>query len=169
MEYKFKKPYNDEKLVWNEQTNRYELTIEYVSNLFDNTFKDTGVLAKRITKNSRKIYNFIYARANSHNKEIIDFVLNNSENGRNFLIAVLTEQIEADLETGFNDLSSIPAVNTATGQVIDRNQLVLNQISVDAEQIVQSSANYFGFSIIYTAPLPYYYFLFFRKAKEQLQ
>ena len=169
MEYKFTKPYSDEKLTWNNQTNRYELTLEYVTNLFDNTFKDTGVLAKRITKNSRKIYNFIYARANSHNKEIIDFVLNNTENGRKFLIDVLTEQMEADIETGFNDLSSVPAVNTATGQVMDRGQLVLNQISVDAEQIVQSSANYFGFSIVYSAPYPYFYFLFFRNAKEQLQ
>lgn len=168
MKYEFKKPYNDENLTWNEKTGHYELTLEYVKDNFEITFKDDGVLKKRISKNSRKIYNFIYARGNSANKEIVDFVLNNSLNGRRFLLNVLHEQMEADLETAYNDLSSIPAINTATGQVIDRNQLVLNQISVDAEQIIQDSKGYFGFPIIYQGQLPYYYFIFFRNAKESL-
>ena len=89
-------------------------------------------------------------------------VLQNTEEGREFLFDILTTQLEADLETGYNDLSSSPAINLANGQVMDRNELYRNQICVDAEQIFDDSDRYFGFRIGYQCVFPQIYFTFFK-------
>lgn len=148
------KPYDDDKLVFNQETGRYELTFEFVKKTFEINFKDDDTLKKRITKNSRKIYNLILYRCYTANKPVVDMALNRTENGRKFLFDVLLEQFEADNETGFNDLSSTPAINYTNGSVIDRNLQYANQISVDAEQIIDRNAEYFGFNILYQGQLP---------------
>ena len=153
-----RKPYDDPKMYFDEEEGRYVLTIECAKDLFPNNFRDDGVLLKRLKKNSRKIYNFIHYRGASVNREVVDFLLNRTEEGRKFLYAVLTEQMEADVETGYNDLSSSPAVNVSNGQVIDRELLAQNQISVDAEQIINDSASYFGVSIVLRTQFPWAYF-----------
>lgn len=149
-----KKPYDDQFLKFNEATKRYELTIEFVKNEFDSNFRDDKVLQRRIEKNSRKIYNYIKYHSYSGNSELINKLLNETEEGRSFLKAVLYEQMEADIETGFNDLSSQPAINVANGQIIDRAELQKNQISVDAEQIIDRNADYFGFNICVMTRFP---------------
>lgn len=149
-----KKPYDDQFLKFNEATKRYELTIEFVKNEFDSNFRDDKVLQRRIEKNSRKIYNYIKYHSYSGNSELINKLLNETEEGRLFLKAVLYEQMDADIETGFNDLSSQPAINVANGQIIDRPELQKNQISVDAEQIIDRNADYFGFNICVMTRFP---------------
>lgn len=146
-------PYSDDKLVFNQD--KYELAFEYVKSMFDINFRNDDELKRRIAKNSRKIYNFIYYRIHSANRLIAETLLNNTEQGRKFLLDVLTEQFEADNESGYNDLSSVAPINVANGQVIDRNLLYQNQISVDAEQIIDRNVEYFGINIMYQAPLPY--------------
>ena len=150
-----KKHYTDDKMVYNEITGQYELALNYVKSLFQITFKDDTTLQKRIPKNSRKIYNFIFYRSYSSNSRVINFLLNETENGRKFLFDVLSEQMEADLQTGYNDLSNQPAVNVANGQAIDRNVLANNQISVDTEQVIENSASYFGgINLLYRSIFP---------------
>lgn len=146
-------PYSDDKLIFNQD--KYELAFEYVKSLFEVNFKDDAELHRRIVKNSRKIYNFIFYRIHSANKVIVETLLNHTEQGRKFLLDVLTEQFDADNESGYNDLSSVAPINVSNGQVIDRNLLYQNQISVDAEQIIDRNAEYFGINIMYQAPLPY--------------
>lgn len=158
MKLKIVEHYDDDKLVWNTETRRYELSIEYVKTHFDINFRDDKVIKQRLSKNSRKIYNVIYARSHTANKAVIDLCLNRSENGREFLFDVLLEQFEADNEYGFNDLSSAPAINLSNGSVIDRNLLYQNQISVDAEQILDRNAEYFGINILYQGVLPIIYY-----------
>jgi hypothetical protein len=75
--------------------------------------------------------------------------------------------MEADNETGYNDLSNAPAVNVANGQVLDRNQLIANQLCVDAEQIVDSSATYFGVPICFATCYPWNYFMWVRGNKNK--
>lgn len=152
-------PYSDNDLTWNESTHQYELTLQYCKANFEDNFRDDGVLQKRIQKNSHKIYRFIKYRVYSRNRPIVNNVLNNTQEGREFIKEMLSAQMEADIETGFNDLSSTPAVNVANGQIIDRNELYRNQICVDAEQIFDSSDDYFGFRIGYQAAFPPIYFV----------
>lgn len=150
----FIQPYSDNVLKWNSQNNRYELTIEFVKNELEVHFRDDGVLTSRIKKNTRKIYNYIKYHSYSGNSHFIDVLLNKTEEGRKFLTDVLLEQLDADNETGFNDLSSQPAINVSSGQVLDRDELRRNQISVDTEQIIDRNADYFGFNICIMTSFP---------------
>ena len=117
-------------------------------------YADDNVLDKRIKKNSRKIYNYIKYHSYSGNSYFVDVLLNKTEEGRRFLKDILLEQMEADNETGFNDLSSQPAVNVANGNIIDRDELRRNQISVDTEQIIERNTDYFGFNICLMSRFP---------------
>jgi len=156
------KPYSNKDLKWNEKTKQYELTLAYCKDLFDDNYADDGVLQKRIEKNSRLIYRWIRYRVYSRNRQIVANVINYTQEGRDFIKEMLTVQMEADSETGYNDLSKTPAVNVSNGQIIDRNQLWLNQVCVDAEQVFDSSDDYFGFRIGYQASFPPIYFVYFR-------
>lgn len=158
-------PYSDKVLKFNELTSHYELTIEYVKATLGNNFKDDGELQKRITKNSRKIYNFIAGRSYSQNRPVVQFLLNRTQEGREYLKDLLFEQMEADSDSAFNNLSSTPAINVANGQVIDRQQQYANQISVDAEQKAYESETYFGCNILYQGLFPATYFVFVQKNK----
>lgn len=156
------KPYDDEKLVWNESEGQYELTFEYCKSEFECNFRDDDTLKKRIKKNSRKVYRFIEYRVNQYNKPIVVGLLARTNEGRKFIFDILRTQFESDVETGYNDLSGTPAVNLANGQVIDRNELWKNQISVDAEQIFDNSSTYFGINLGYQGVFPPYFFILFR-------
>jgi hypothetical protein len=150
----FIKSSDTEALKWNETTKRYELKLEFVKQEMDVNFADDGVTEKRIKKNSKKIYNYIYYHSYGANKPFIERLLNETKQGQEFLKDVLLEQFEADNETAFNDLSSQPAVNIANGQIIDRDELQRNQISVDTEQIIERNADYFGFNICVMTKFP---------------
>lgn len=156
------KPYSDSKLNWNEETQKYELTLQYCKREFDNNFADDEVLKKRIKENTRLIYRFIKYRVASFNRRVVDSVLTNTEEGRNFIFEMLSTQMSADVETGYNDLGKTPAINVANGQIIDRNQLWINQVTIETEQVFDSSDSYFGFRIGYQAPFPPIYFTFFK-------
>ena len=156
------KPYSDNQLAWNENTQQYELTLEYCKDIFESNYVDDEVYQKRIRKNSRKIYRYIQNHVHSYNLPLVTRLINETEEGRAFMREILTTQMDADIETGFNDLSSTPAINLSNGQVIDRNELYRNQICVDAEQVFDDSHKYFGFRIGYQQPFPPIYFVFFK-------
>lgn len=156
------KPYSNEQLQWDEDSHKYYLTVEYCKNNFDITYSDDEVLKRRIKKNSRKVYGWIKYHVNGYNRPVVENVLNGTQEGRDFILEMLSIQMEADIETGFNDLSETPAVNVANGQIIDRNELWRNQICVDAEQLFDSSETYFGFRLGYQAKYPYAFFTYFR-------
>lgn len=157
MRLNIERPYDDENLRFDGKSGRYVLTFEYAKAHFPPNFKDDETLKLRLEANSRKIYNFLHYRGYAQNRKAMDFMLNETKEGRDFLLALLSEQMEADVASGFNDLSSIPAVNPANGNVIDREQLRANQISVDAEQIVDDSAAWFGIPITLRQRYPWYY------------
>ncbi len=156
------KPYSDNELVWNENTKQYELTLEYFKSNYDDNFADDEETKKRLKKNSRLIYRFIKYRTCSYNRRIVDKVINYTQEGRNFIKEMLSTQMESDVETAYNDLSKIPAINVANGQVIDRNLLHANEVSVPTEEIWDSSDDWFGFRLGYQAPYPPIYFVMFK-------
>lgn len=151
-------PYSDELLKWDEVNKRYELAFEYVKANFDTNFRDDKVLKRRITKNSRVVYNFIYYRSNTKNRVVVEWLLNKTKEGREFLLQALSSQFEADVESGYNDLGDVAPINVANGNIIDRNQIIANQVSTNTEQIIDDNSRYFGINIVYQAQFPWIYF-----------
>lgn len=156
------KPHTDDELIWNEKTKQYELTLEYFKSNFEENFKDDEETKKRITQNSRLVYRFIRNRTCSYNRRIVNKIVNYTQEGREFIKEMLTTQMESDVETGYNDLSKIPTINVANGNVIDRNLLYANEVSVPTEEIWDSSDDWFGFRLGYQAPFPPIYYLMFK-------
>lgn len=151
--------YDDEKLVFNPSTDHYELSMAYARNNFGENFQDDNEMQKRITKNSRRVYNFIYNRGHHINKNVVTFLLNRTKQGREFLFDVLSMQMEADAENGFNDLTLNPTINVMNGQKVgDRYEFRQNLVTVDVEDKIDSSASYFGVSIVCQVPYPFTYF-----------
>lgn len=150
----FTKPYTDDILIWNATLQQYELAPQFVKSNLDVHFADDDILSKRIKKNSRKVYNFIKYRAYSGNVPYIQVLLNKTLEGRDFLTKVLLEQLDADNETGFNDLSSQPSIDMATGRELNRESLYANQVSVDTEQLIETNNAYFGFNMMVQYAFP---------------
>lgn len=158
--------YNDDKLVFNTSTDHYELSMVYARNNFGENFLDDAELQKRITKNSRRVYNFIYNRGHHTNKSVVTFLLNNTKEGREFLFDVLSMQMEADAENGFNDLTLNPTINVINGQKVgDRYDYRQNLVTVDVEDKIDASSSYFGVSIVAQVPYPFSYFLLARNGR----
>ena len=153
--------YDDDNLTFNEKTGRYELTIQYCKNNFDSTFKNDGVLTRRIKLNSQVVYNYIALHTATVNKPVVSFLLNKTQEGRDFLLEVLQAQMYADIQTGYNDLLFQPAINFQ-GQDKDRTQIRLNSLCVAAEQLFEESDKYFGVRISYQGQFPIPYFVFAR-------
>ena len=152
-------PYNDDVLEFNEDTMRYQLKLAYVKTLRDvMPYKTDRMAQDRIKKTSLRIYNWIVNNSNSANRPVIYFLLNKTEQGRKFLIEVLSSQMEADMDYGYNDLVVRPALNAATGQLGDRDLLKLNTISVEAEEIIDDSVSYFGFNLVRLVEFPWTFF-----------
>lgn len=156
------KPYNDNKLVYNDITNEYELAFEFCKEEYPNNFVDDATLKARIKKNSRVVYRFINNRVNQYNKPTVFKILGRTEEGRNFIFDLLRTQFESDVETGYNDLSGVPAINTSNGQIIPREEILRNIVSIATEQVWDDSSTYFGINIGYQGRFPSYYYLYVR-------
>lgn len=157
---KYLAPYSDGVLNWNEKTKKYELTMEYVKENFDISFRDDKVLSRRLRKNTDKVYNYINSVVYSGNQLIVKNIINKSEQGRKFIIDVLKTQFEADNETGYNDLTLQPAINVSNGQILDRNEFIRNKVSVDTEELIDNSIDYFGFNLLVQVPFPQAIFIY---------
>lgn len=146
-----KQPYDDDKLIYNATRQQYELKREYVKANFEITFNDDGVLDKRISLNSNVIYQFIYRTGYSGNRKIVQWFINNTEEGREYIHDALFEQMGADLMSGINDLGKVPAINVKTGIAIDPQALAFAQISLNARNILENSMGYLGVNLLYQA------------------
>ena len=155
-------PYDDNSLQFNQDSGRYELTTKYCRANFTINFADDGILERRIKKNTRNVYSFIFSRVATTNKQVVDFMLKRTEEGRKFLLDILSAQMEADIDSGYNDLAMTSPVNLSNGQVIPREEIKRNQVSVATEQIFENSDDYFGFRLGYTGMFPAWLFMFVR-------
>lgn len=154
---KLESPIDDHALEFNKDTGRYQLTLEEAKTLFDVfPIKSDAVAKRRIKECSRLVYNYILGRCYTGNRTLVNYLLNNTENGRRFLKEVLSLQVEADFTTGINSLGKMPAINMSTGHVIDRNMIKENQLCVAAADEIAQSQNYFcGINLMLQCPYPY--------------
>lgn len=159
-------PYDDDKLVWNSTTQQYELKTSYVKGEFDVAFlnddnQDT-LLTKRIKKNSKVVYRFITSRVNSYNRILALKLLNRTEEGRQLIFNMLNAQMESDIDSGYNDLTGNTAINLSNGQIIPREELERNAVSVATELEWDNNQAYFGINLAYQGQFPQYIHLMFR-------
>lgn len=151
----FVSPYSDGDLEYDESSERYCLTFEFAkAQAWGNNFRSDDELRRRLKANSRLIYSYIRNRGYSANWPLTKKALNQTEQGRAFLLDALSAQMEADAESGFNDLAKASPIDLAQGRVIDRNEIRRNQISVYAEDVIDSSASYLGFNVLYRSAYP---------------
>ena len=96
-------PYSDGKMLYNEETKQYELQPAWVKANFGNPFNDDNTLSVRIKRNTRKVYNYIFSHGFSGNRRAIIAIINHTEEYRNYIFDALSNQMEADLASGYND------------------------------------------------------------------
>lgn len=153
--------YDDKDLVWSEKTGRYELTPEYCKDNFESTFKSDAVLKRRISLNSRIVYNYILTHGATVNKPVVSFLLDRTQEGRNFLLELLSAQMYADIQTGYNDLLYQPPINY-NGNDKDREMVKNNQLCPAAELIYEESDTYLGVRLGYQGQYPWPLFVLLR-------
>jgi len=148
-------PYSDQQLVYNSTFDEYELKFDFVNADFSHNYRDTEILKQRIKHNSRVVYNYIYTHCHSSNIPFVQTLINKTEEGRKFILSVLITQMRADIESGYNDLGNTPAINVANGQILPREEIKRNLISVETEEkIMNSNQLYFGFNIMVSFAFP---------------
>lgn len=143
-------PHSDERLVWDSLTKKYKLNKGYILNLLGgNPYQDDGKLERRNLQNSRLIYSYILTRGNSMNQKYNEFILNSTQEGRDLLCDVLTSQIIADTETGYNDLIKQVPINFTNFTSVSRRTIIENSICVEAQMILENSqARLGGYNIM---------------------
>lgn len=154
----FIKPYNDTLLEWNEETQKYRLTLAAIKNLVGNAYKDDQVATKRSILTSLNIYTYIYNLGATPNKVYTEFIINYTKQGRSFIYECLMAQILADSESGYNDISNSNGIDFTNGSIISREEIRKNKVCVNAEDLILNSASrlegynvaYMGYLNIYT-------------------
>lgn len=147
-------PYSDAKMLYNKENDRYELNRNWVKNNFDIPFDD-NILDKRIKKNTRVVYNRIFEIANTSNRQIINKIINHTEEYRNYIFDCLSSQIESDLISGYNDQGAFVPESKE-----QRDMQKLNAVSVDTERIIYNAKSYGGINLVYGGVLPTWVYLF---------
>lgn len=146
-------PKTDEVLEWT--GTQYVLTKAFIKQNFDIAYKDDQVLDRRRMKNSRVVYSVITSRLNQANTQMALWLLNNTDCGRTFLRDILSEQMDADLSSGYNDLGMTSAINVANGSVIKREEIERNLLCVNAEMMLQGTTSYFPFNLFVQYEYPW--------------
>lgn len=149
-------PYSDEKMLYNTDTNQYELQLAWVKDNFGNPFVDDNVLSQRIKRNTRKVYNYIFSHGYSGNRKAITAIINHTEEYRQYIYDALFSQMEADLASGFNDQ------DLYVGKTKDERYLQhLNEVNTATENILKSSNGYGGINLLFAGAFAYGIYLEF--------
>ena len=148
-------PYEDEKMKFDQGLNMYVLRMSEVKEKLEDTVQDDGKLTKRITKNSRAVYNYIHAMGHSANRPFVDFLINRTEEGRKLIYEALLTQMEADLENGYNSILNEPRIDLRSNQVIDEGAFVSSQITIATRQVLESAPGTLGINILCQSQYPY--------------
>lgn len=146
--------FTDRNLAWDEDNGFYVLTKEYVRRNYDVTYRDDGILDRRLLKNSRIVYQEIKKRLASANMKFGLWLINETAEGRKFVFDILCAQMEADLTSAYNDIGNSSPVNMANGHVMKREELMRNVLCVNAETIIDAPSAYFPFNIFMSWEYP---------------
>lgn len=155
------KPKNDKDMIYDTEMGLYKLTSSYAKKEFEITYRDDNVLGRRLKKISRATHTYLMWKSAPENKQVIDFFLHRTEEGRNFVKAILTSALEADLESGYYSLSQQAPIN------FDRQKQMENRVDVQTESIINDSERYVGFNLFVQFPFPFILFNFVQNIINQ--
>ena len=150
-------PYSDTSLKYDENTERYYLTIEYCKEAYEFTLKSDKVLEREIERNTDNVYDYIFSRVNTRNQKVVEFLLNRTEEGRKLILKALDYQMEANMESGINSTGKVPLVNPSNGQILPREEVMRNQVTVEVERLLNNANLYLGVNIFYQGIFPPYF------------
>lgn len=133
-------PKNDNYMVYNKLTHRYILTSNVITELGGDEVYDFDQKKRdRVLKDvSNSVYNFIYSRTHSNNRNYIEYILATNEEARELIKQAMISQLSADIESGVNDIKKIAPVNPQTYQTINRDEIARNMVCVECENIIAS-------------------------------
>lgn len=130
-------PYDTELMVYDKSFHRYYLTLNAIISL-GGSYSNDIIATQRLKEITNNVYLFIYTTANQSNRYYNEFLISCTEDGRQLIQDTLFEQLRADLESRQNDIVKQPAIDFSKGLVIDRNEIIRNRISVNAEAVLNS-------------------------------
>lgn len=157
MEIKIIKPYDDANFVYSRTKHRYVPTKALVTEL-GGQYKNDTIALRRLESISKAIYRYIYEHGNSANRYYVEFLINCTEEGRQMLFEAMQEQLVADIDNGYEDGAKQNLIDFSNGNIIDREQVKKNRLSIDAESVIHSGL--LPVNILYAgafAVAPYYY------------
>ena len=146
-------PHTDNDLEWDGR--RYVLTIAYIKDNFEVTYKDDGTLDARRKLNSKIVYKEMARRLNSNNVELAMKIFNETAEGRRFVKDVLSEQMQADLKNGYNDMGYMSPIDFAKGQAMDKKDIEANLLCPSAEGVIDDNPLYFPFNVFTAYAYPW--------------
>lgn len=130
-------PTSTELWTYNTTKHRWIPTILGASELEDVTKAygdDETYTNRQLDSISRSVYNWAYARANSKNKNLIEYLF--AFEMADVIKEAIMSQLEADISQGINDVKNIHGVNVETGATMNRKELAQISISLEAQQIL---------------------------------
>lgn len=153
-------------MTFDSDVERYVLTLSHVKQELEIPFRDDGVTERRLKKNSRIVYQYIYSHSFSANSKIIKYLINNTASGKRFIYDLLFTQFEADCESGYNDIGIQPYIDAKSKQAIEHDKIEENMLSAQTLQIIESCSTYFnGLNIMCKCAYPRSVYLRFMENK----
>lgn len=130
-------------MIFNEEARRYELEPADVE---DNVYRSPAEQKRALRRQSRSLYQWIYANINRANKIIVDELLQNDPEYVRAIREALIDCYEADSEVGFSDLKYQFGDGAS---YIDEHEMVSKLIPASAKAILRSISSESGHNIFY--------------------
>ena len=131
------KPYDSPTMKYDPHKHRYILTTVALNEVGNTWKNDQAFIERRLRQISNVVYNYIFSHTHSSNISLVEFVLACTEEGRRAIEEMLTYQLEADVENGYNDISKILPINPANGQVIRHIDIKENAMCIEARNVFE--------------------------------
>ena len=131
------KPVSDSVSVYDPATHRWVLSLDEGKKIY-NPLNGDAYVQKRLKKASDSTYRrFYYGFVASFNKNIAEWVISCTPEGKAAMLDALRAQAEYDEDSGGLSVASQAGVDSASGLVIDREAVKAAILSPEAESILQ--------------------------------
>ena len=138
-------------MTYNKENHRWHLDLSDTED-FGNVVAEYGTEANAIIQlklQSMVVYNYIYNRIPSQNKDLIEYLLAKDARFKPGLTEALKAQLMYDLSSGGNDVVNQIGIDFKSGGAMPRSRQIQSQVSPLVEQILMNMSS--DFNILYPA------------------
>jgi hypothetical protein len=138
-------------MTYNKENHRWHLDIFDTEEL-GNVVAEYGTEANAVIQlklQSLVVYNYIYNRIPSQNKDLIEYMLAKVLTFKPSLTEALKAQLMYDLASGGNDVVNQIGIDFKSGNAMPRSRQIQSQVSPLVEQIITNMSS--DFNILYPA------------------